>query len=218
MESARRITVTVIDDHPAIVAAVEHWYATAGTPIDVVASGPDVKAAWVPPGDSADVVVLDLQLSGGEPAYSDLRRLVDAGRQVIVYTMREDQQTALTCIDIGAFTFLTKSKGGEHLVPATIAAAENRAYTPPGLAGAFGTNTRSDRPQLSRRELDVLIEWFQSESKELVAKRLGIRTSTVSTYLDRVRIKYANAGRAARTKTNLVARAVEDGLIGLEDL
>ncbi|WP_314171394.1 helix-turn-helix transcriptional regulator [Streptomyces winkii] len=90
--------------------------------------------------------------------------------------------------------------------------------TPPGLAGAFGTNTRSDRPRLSRRERDVLIEWFQSESKELVARKLGIQARTVSTYLDRVRIKYANAGRVARTKTNLVARAIEDRLIGPEDL
>ncbi len=40
----------------------------------------------------------------------------------------------------------------------------------------------------------------------------------MSTYLDRVRIKYANAGRVARTKTNLVARAIEDRLIGPEDL
>jgi len=51
-----------------------------------------------------------------------------------------------------------------------------------------------------------------------VAQRLGIRARTVSTYLDRVRIKYANVGRAARTKTALVARAIEDGLVSPEDL
>lgn len=218
MEHGRPVTVVVIDDHPAIVAAIEHWYSTADRPIRLVASGPDVKAAWTPPGDSADVVVLDLQLSGSEPEFGALRRLVDAERRVIVYTMREDQPTALKCVDIGAFTFLTKSKGEDHLVPATVAAADGYAYTPPGLAGAFGTNTRSDRPRLSQREQDVLIEWFQSESKELVARKLGIQARTVSTYLDRVRIKYANAGRVARTKTNLVARAIEDGLIGPEDL
>ncbi|MGW0828294.1 hypothetical protein [Streptomyces sp. NPDC002845] len=45
---------------------------------------------------------------------------------------------------------------------------------PPALAGALGTNARADRPQLSAREENVLIEWFQSESKELVAQ-LGVR-------------------------------------------
>jgi len=151
------ITVTVIDDHPAIIAAVRHWYATATAPIHVVASGDTAKAAWLPPGDRADIVILDLQLAEGM-AYSALRQLVDAGRHVIVYTMRNDQHTALTCLDIGAFTFLSKSKGEEHLVPATVAAAEGRPYTPPELAGVLGTNTRSDRPQMSQRELDVLLE------------------------------------------------------------
>jgi two-component system, NarL family, nitrate/nitrite response regulator NarL len=213
------ITVTVIDDHPAILAGVEYWYATAEPPIRVLASGSSPKAAWIPPGDSARVVVFDLQLSSqGSASYGELRRLVDAGRQVIVYTMRDDEQAALTCLDIGAFTFLTKAEGKEHLVSATVAAAENRPYTPPALAGAFGANRRSDRPRLSEREENVLVEWFQCESKELVAEKLGITARTVNTYLDRVRIKYANVGRRARTKAALVARAIQDGLVEVDDL
>ena len=89
---------------------------------------------------------------------------------------------------------------------------------PPALAGALGTNARADRPQLSVREENVLIEWFQSESKELVAQRLGISVRTVNSYLDRVRIKYANVGRPARTKASLVARAIQDGLVDVDDL
>lgn len=63
----------------------------------------------------------------------------------------------------------------------------------------------------------MLIEWFQAESKELVAQRLGISVRTVNSYLDRVRIKYANARRPARTKANLMARAIQDGLIDVDD-
>lgn len=212
------ITVTVIDDHPAIIAGAEHWYASADPPIEVVATGVTAKAAWTPPGDSARVVVFDLQLRGGQPAYGELRRLVDAGRRVVVYTMREDERTALTCLDIGAFTFLTKAEGQEHLIAATVAAAADRPYTPPALAGAIGANTAPDRPRLSDREEEVLIEWFQCDSKTLVAEKLGITPRTVGTYLDRVRIKYANAGREARTKAVLVARALQDGLIQIDDL
>ena len=68
------------------------------------------------------------------------------------------------------------------------------------------------------REVQVLVEWFQSESKAKVAKSLGISERTVNTYLDRVRIKYANVGRPASTKAKLVARAVQDGLISLDEL
>ncbi|GII96288.1 DNA-binding response regulator [Sinosporangium siamense] len=212
------VTVTAIDDHPVVLAGMKHWYATADPPITVVAAGPTPKSAWTPPGDAATVVVLDLQLQAGPPAYGELRRLVDAGRQVIVFTMRDDERTALTCLDIGAFTYLTKAEGEEHLVAATHAAADNRPYTPPALAGAFGTNTAADRPRLSLREEEVLIEWFQSESKELVAAKLGITPRTVNSYLDRIRIKYANVGREAKTKANLVARAIQDGLVGVDDL
>lgn len=218
MATGDAITVTMIDDHPVVLAGAEHWYSTADPPIKVVASGAGVETAWTPPGDTAAVVVLDLQLGGRPPAYDELRRLVDAGRQVVVYTMRDDERTALTCMDLGAFTFLTKAEGEEHLIAATAAAAHDRPYTPPALAGAFGADTAPDRPKLSLREEEVLIEWFQCESKELVAQRLGITPRTVSSYLDRVRVKYANVGREARTKANLVARAIQDGLIDVGDL
>ncbi|MFB6722042.1 response regulator [Kribbella sp. NPDC056345] len=218
MSDSGPVSVVVVDDHPAILAGIEAWYAASPRPITVVAAGDSVREAWTEPGSSADVVVLDLQLGQGGPAFSSLRRLVDAGRQVVVYSMRDDDKTALNCLDLGAATFLTKSEGQQHLVEATLAAADDRPYMPPALAGALGTNARPDRPQLSVREENVLIEWFQSESKELVAQRLGISIRTVNSYLDRVRIKYANVGRPARTKASLVARAVQDGLVDVDDL
>ncbi|MEZ5130200.1 MAG: LuxR family transcriptional regulator [Mycobacterium sp.] len=47
---------------------------------------------------------------------------------------------------------------------------------------------------------------------------LRIAPATVRTHLQRVRAKYAAAGRLASTKSALPARALEDGLIGLADL
>lgn len=211
-------TVVVVDDHPAITAGVRAWCATATPPITVVASGVDVGVAWLPPGDTADVVVLDLQLGVAGPAYGNLKRLVDAGRQVVVYTMREDRDIALACLDIGAFTFLTKAEGEDHLVAAIHAAATNKPYTPPALSGALGTDTRSNRPRLAPREVDVLLEWFHCESKDMVARKLNLSIRTVNSYLDRVRIKYASVGRGAPTKAALVARAIQDGLIKVDEL
>jgi DNA-binding NarL/FixJ family response regulator len=218
MASKQLITTVIVDDHPAIVAGVQAWCAAADPPIAVADAGPSVGVAWTDPGRSADVVIFDLQLDNPTPAYGDLKRLVDDSRQVIVYTMRDDQDAALTCLDIGAFTYLTKAEGQTHLVAAVRAAAEDLPYTPPALGGAIGTDSRSHRPQLSDREIDVLVEWFQCESKEMVATKLNLSPRTVSTYIDRVRIKYANAGRDAPTKAALVARAIQDGLVRVDDL
>jgi DNA-binding NarL/FixJ family response regulator len=212
------ITVAVVDDHPAVVAGVRAWCEAANPAIQVVASGPNVGVAWLEPGARAGVVVFDLQLGRSVPAFGDLKRLVDANRQVVVYTMREDQQTALSCLDIGAFTCLTKSEGEDHLIPAIRAAACGRPYLPPLLSGTLATDSRPVRPKLSSREITVLLEWFRSESREVVAKGLNLSVHTVNTYLDRVRVKYARIGRAAPTKTALVARALQDGLLGIDDL
>ena len=212
------ITVVVVDDHPVVVAGVRAWCAAANPRIEVVAAGKDVSVAWLDPGAAADVVVFDLQLDITGPAYSDLKRLVDAGRHVVVYTMRDDRETALTSLDIGAFTYLTKAEGDQHLVAAIQAAATNTPYTPPMLSGALGTDTRPHRPKLTQRQIDVLLEWFQCESKEMVAQKLNLTVHTVNSYLDRIRVKYANVGRRAPTKAALVARAIQDGIVGLDEL
>jgi DNA-binding CsgD family transcriptional regulator len=71
---------------------------------------------------------------------------------------------------------------------------------------------------LSEREREVLLAWFESDSKQLVAQRFHLSAKTVDTYINRVRIKYADVGRPATTKAALVARALQDGLIDLAGL
>lgn len=205
-------SVVIVDDHPAIVDGVRAWCAAAG--IAVLDAGPRVGVAVAGPGAAADVVVLDLQLDG-VPAYRDLTALTDAGRRVVVYSQHADSDTALRCLELGAATYLTKAEGPEHLIPAVRAVAEDRPYTPPVLSGAMAADRRPDRPVLSEREREVLLAWFESDSKQLVAQRFHLSVKTVDTYIARVRIKYADAGRPATTKAALVARALQDGLIDL---
>ncbi|MEV7623880.1 response regulator transcription factor [Actinoplanes sp. NPDC089786] len=209
--------VAIVDDHPVVLAGVRSWFDGAG--IAVTAAGGDPRIAWSPDGLRADVVVLDLQLADRPTVSWDaLADLVAAGRRVIVYTMREDRETALRCLDAGCATFLTKAEGEEHLVAAVRAAAQDLPYVPPALAGAMSADDTSDRPRLTDREQEVLLAWFQCESKQLVAARCNLSPRTVEGYIDRVRVRYARAGRPAPTKAALVARALQDGLIQLDDL
>ncbi|MCG8927295.1 response regulator transcription factor [Lentzea sp. CC55] len=213
---ADHVTAVVVDDHPVVRAGVAHWLSAQD--VELVASGEDSGVAWTGPGATADVVVLDLHLGGVVPATSALRKLVEDGRKVVVYSMRADDEIVLRCLELGALSYLTKAEGADHLVGAVKAAAKGQSYTPPALAGALAGDRSETRPALSPRETEVLVEWFQSESKEFVAQRLNITLSTVNSHLERIRVKYAAIGRQAPTKAALVARAIQDGLIGLDDL
>ncbi|WP_018177366.1 helix-turn-helix transcriptional regulator [Jongsikchunia kroppenstedtii] len=74
------------------------------------------------------------------------------------------------------------------------------------------------KPRLSDREIEVLRTWLDLDSKSEVAKALYISLGTVNTHLARIRVKYTDVGRPASTKAALVARAIQDGLVSLDDL
>lgn len=210
--------VVIVDDHPAIVEGVRGWCLAADPPIDVVDSGPRPAVALAGPGAADDVVVVFDLCFDGLPDLVSLRRLVDGGRRVVVYSQEERPETVLRCIELGAATYLTKVEGSEHLVPAIQAVAAGGGYTGPVLGGVLAGDRRPDRPVLSDREREVLLAWFECESKTLVAQRFHLSVKTVDTYIERVRAKYADAGRPATSKAALVARALQDGLVDLTQL
>jgi DNA-binding CsgD family transcriptional regulator len=86
------------------------------------------------------------------------------------------------------------------------------------MAAAMANDSRDGRPGLTKREKEVLIAWSQTASKSLVAKKLTIEETTVKTHLNRIRAKYAAVNRPAPNKATLIARAIQDGLIGPDDL
>ena len=73
-------------------------------------------------------------------------------------------------------------------------------------------------PGLSAREEEVLVAWVHCDTKTEVSERLFIALGTVNTYLSRIRKKYTAVDRAANSKAGLVARALQDGLVRLDDL
>jgi DNA-binding NarL/FixJ family response regulator len=214
----RPITAVIVEDHVVVVAGVQHWCAKADPPIRLVSAGAQLGHVWTGPGAEADVVIFDLQLQGDRQEFAELRRLVDRGRRVVVYSQDAHNTTAVRCVELGALAYVTKREGEEHLVAAVRAAADGMAYTPPSLSGALVADDDPTRPRLAPMEVAALRAWFASSSKQLAAAMLNISAKTVDTYIERVRIKYAGAGRSAPTKSDLVARALEDGLICLSDL
>ncbi len=212
---AARVSVAIVDDHPVVLEGVRSWLA-ADPRLAVVATGDNVDAVLAPP-PPADVILLDLRLHG-RMVIDKVSELSAAGQRVVVYSEHHEPDTILAVLDAGAVAFLAKHEGRDHCVETVLAAAADRPYVPPALAGAMVGDRRSNRPALSDKEREALLLWFQSMSKASVAKRMQISEHTVKQYVDRARIKYARAGRPAATKSALLARAIEDGLIRPEEI
>jgi len=212
------ITAVIIDDHAVVTVGVRYWCAAADPPIELIDADGRLINVWTGPGGGADVVIFDLQLQGEQQEFTELHRLVDSGRRVVVYSQDSHNATAVRCVQLGALAYVTKREGPEHLVGAVRAAAQGLSYTPPVLGGALVADEDPNRPRLAPQEIAALRAWFASSSKRLAAGMLGISVKTVDTYIERARIRYASVGRPASTKSDLVARALEDNLITLEEL
>lgn len=221
MTAPHNISVALIDDHDVIHAGIAAWLSQADPPLEVVGSYLSVEAFLKehPPGSArADVVVVDLELTSRRIHFSDIEELVRNGRRIVVFSHIEIDEIILKCLDLGAASYVAKSEGRRHLAEAIIAARLDVPYVAPRMAGAMVRDRTVGRPKLPPREKEVLLAWFQADNKDLVADKLRIAPSTVSTHLERVRAKYAAVGRPATTKAALVARALQDGIIDIDDL
>lgn len=207
-----RIRVSIIDDHPVVTEGIRSWLC-ADPRIDVRYVGDTVS-----PGTSeADVAIVDLNLHG-RLIVDEIAVLADEGQRVIVFSQFTEQDLVLAALDAGAYAFVAKSEGPDHLVKTIFAVAENRPYVTPTTAGVLAGDRRPDAPVLSERERTALLWWFQSMSKASVASRMGISPHTVDMYIRRARLKYAQAGRVAPTKADMLLRAIEDGLLDADSI
>ena len=222
MEPKGAGSVAVVDEHDAIHAAVELWCSQAQPPIlfagnyfsaeQFLAEHPSPSASGV------GTIVLELQKQPNGVDFAALDRIVSQRHRVIVYSHIATDEVILTALDRGAVTYLTKSESKDHLIDAIRAAGTDTPYIGPRMAMAMLNDSTIGRANLAPREKEVLVAWFRTESKDHVARQLQIAPTTVRTHLQRVRAKYAAVGRPATTKAALVARAIQDGIVSVDDI
>jgi DNA-binding NarL/FixJ family response regulator len=214
--------VAVVDEHDAIHAAVKLWCSQAQPAIrfagnyfsaeQFLAEHPSPSASSVGP------IVLELKMQRSGVDFATLDQIVSRQHRVIVYSHIASDEVILTALNRGAVTYVTKSERKDHLIDAIRAAGTGTPYIGPRMALAMHNDCTVGRANLAPREKEVLIAWFRTESKNLVAQQLQIAPTTVRTHLQRVRAKYAAVGRPATTKAALVARAIQDGIVDVDDI
>src|ERR1700728_568181 len=207
------VMVAIIEDHPVVTEGVASWiWSDPGQRVRLVQTARDLTELGAVRGPSADVVILDLELSG-ELVTAQIPGLVTAGYRVVAFSGHSDPVIVMETLDNGAHAYVSKEEGRDHLVEAVLAAAADRPYVTRSQARAMLADQRPARPALSEQERQALLLWFQGMSKASVGRRMSISENTVRQYISRARAKYAATGRTAPSKDALLARAIEDGVI-----
>ena len=207
----QQVTVAIVEDHPVVAEGIASWIRSdPGQRVRLVHMARDLTGVAAAP--LADVLILDLELSG-ELVTARIPGLVAAGYRVVAFSGHSDPVIVMDTLDNGAYAYVSKEEGRDHLVEAVLAAATDRPYVTRSQARAMLADQRPARPALSQQETQALLLWFQGMSKASVGRRMAVSENTVRQYISRARAKYAATGRIAPSKDALLARAIEDGVI-----
>jgi two-component system, NarL family, uhpT operon response regulator UhpA len=210
----RRIRVAIVDDHRLMLEGLRTVLGAGAEDVEVVIAVTGFADLLRDPCFPVDVVLLDLDLGDDLPAVVKIVELAAAGVAVVVVSAFADPRRVRECLGAGALGYVPKSEPAAQLVAAVRAAARGVGHVPPELAAALGADSPDDPgPALSPQERRALVLYASGLPLKSVARQLDISVETAKTYLTRVREKYAQAGREARTKIALHRRAVEDGLL-----
>ncbi|WP_406497554.1 response regulator transcription factor [Streptomyces sp. NBC_00846] len=213
-DSARVITLVVVDDHPVVRDGLRGMFETdpgfrvlGEAPDGVV--GVDLVARLDP-----DVVLMDLRMAGGG-GVAAIAELTGRGARakVLVLTTYDTDSDTLPAIEAGATGYLLKDAPREELFTAVRAAADGRTVLSPAVASRLVSRVRTpvapDREALSAREREVLELVAKGTSNREIAAELFISEATVKTHLTHVFAKLGAKDRAAA-----VAIGYDRGILG----
>jgi DNA-binding NarL/FixJ family response regulator len=213
----QEVSVIIVDDHEAIRLALatvceqNNFKLLAST--ESVAEALKLCSEKLP-----DVAVLDLSLSDGSKVEDNVKRLVEKGIAVLVFSIADKAHLVRDALKAGAAALVPKSHSMSELVETIRMVAAGMLVNNLQTTAAIDADQEFTSAKLSPREQEVLSLYASGLALKQVAYSLNITVSTAKEHIDRVRNKYATIGRPAVNKTELLLRAIEDGLIEEGDL
>ncbi len=206
------VTVAIVDDHDAIRLGFKG--ACDGYNFELVASASRVSELLEALADQVpQVVVLDLSLADGSAVEENVSRVLATGAQVLIFSIADKRGLVRAAIKAGAAAIVPKSQSMDELAKAIRLVAHGVYVNNTQTTAAIDSDVEFKEAKLSPREREVLTLYASGMALKQVAFALNIKMNTAKEHIDRVRSKYADIGRPVSSKTELLLRAIEDGLI-----
>lgn len=209
------ISVLLADDHAVVRRGIRDFLEDDEA-IEVIAEADDGAEAWAKMTQRLpDVAVLDIrmpEMSGIELTKRIKERYPEV--RVLILTAYDDEPYIFALLRAGADGYIMKTAKGSELRQAVKNVASGKSVLDPEIAAKVIANVTDPRQiePLSERELDVLRGVAKSWTNRQIGQVLSISDRTVQGHLANIFNKLQ-----ARSRTEVVTLALQQGLITLED-
>jgi len=206
-----QVRIVLADDH-AVVRAGLRLLLDAESDLTVLAEAGDIETAGrMVRAHRPDVLVLDLNMPGGEslPAIPELA----AQTAIVVLTMQSDVAFARRALQSGARGYVLKEAADAELVQAIHAAATGGTYLTPELGArmAAAPLIPSGPPDgLTEREVEILRLIALGHTNTEIGKQLYLSVRTIESHRSHIQQKTGRNSRAELVRYALDHQLVED--------
>lgn len=214
MDSDKKVTVVVGDDHPMYREGVVRAMKDSGR-IDVLAEAGDGRAALETIREHRPAVaVLDYRM----PELDGLAVVTAVVRdglptQVLLLSATQDPATVYEALAAGAAGYLTKESDRDEIIAAVVKCAKGEGYVPTSIASGLATEvrhrSRGEATLLSPREGEIITLIADGLSVPDIAARLHLAPTTVRTHVQNLYAKLGVSDRAAAVAEAMRRRLVE---------
>jgi two-component system response regulator NreC len=210
MESGEQeITVVLADDHNVIRTGLRAML-EADDGLRVIGEAADAPGARKLVRDRRpDVLVLDLQMPGAEPA-SDIPALREEvpGTRIVVLTMESDPRRARELLQAGASGYVLKQAAERQLTDAIMAAADGGSYIDPELGGLVAQLGADPLEALGERDRELLRLLALGHTNREIGEKLYLSVRAVEVNRAKLLEKLN-----LETRPELVRFAIANGLV-----
>jgi DNA-binding NarL/FixJ family response regulator len=210
-EQPRPVRVMVVDDHEVVREGLSAALSADGQ-FEIVAAVPTAAAALsVATRARPDVALIDLRLPDktGTQLCSELRRRFPH-TAVVVLSSYVSEDTVRTAMEAGASAYITKAAGLSELrkALAEVVAVRDEEAAPRQIVEQLHdlVSRRRGEARLTPQQERVLELSAEGLTYREIGGRLFISESTVRFHMQKLKGKFG-----ARTKTELIARAIRTG-------
>ena len=206
VEPPQPIRVLIVDDHMMVRYGLKALLSLSPD-IAVVGEAADGEEAFALCSEQLpDVILMDISMPNEDGPTATARiRAAFPQIQVIALTSFIDEALVPRAIQAGAIGYLLKDVQADQLADAIRAAYHGRATFAPSAAHALAqmaAEPPAPRPNLTKRELEVLALLVAGQTNNEIAAQLGISRGTVRLHVSNI---LAKLGVSNRTEAAMLA-------------